>query len=372
MKSFIKKSLVVFAVCSVGLFMTTAGIGCGAPEGKPAAGHANEQKGHNGKSAKQKGKNPAADSISVKVVVADVHERIFEDWGSYSADLRGVEDAVLTAPFQGGRVNSVKAVGSYVSAGEALCNIDKDKYEAAYEAAKAQVAMTKGDLDRAKANVESGSVGRSVLDGANLAYQNARMMMATAKRAYEDCQCQAPFNGVLVSRSIENFQTISPGMPTVRLSRVDRLEAVIAIPETEAFSYSEGMKTEFRLLQRPENVFEGRLSSIDRVVDARSRTVSARIVLTNKNSALKPGMVGRASILRKTYKKAVVVPATALVRLQNEITVMIVEQGIARQRTVQVGATVGDSALITDGLAAGDMLIVTGAFQVSDGTKVGY
>jgi RND family efflux transporter MFP subunit len=173
-----------------------------------------------------------------------------------------------------------------------------------------------------------------------------------------------------VSRTIEKFQTITPGMPTVRLSRIDRLEAVIAIPETEAFSYQEGMMTDFRLLQRPDDVFEGRLSSIDRVVDSRSRTVSARIVLTNKNGLLKPGMVGRAGILRKTYKKAVVIPSTALVRLQNAITVMIVEQGIARQHVVKVGPTVGDSTLVLEGLAAGDNLIVTGAFQASDGTKV--
>jgi membrane fusion protein, multidrug efflux system len=315
---------------------------------------------------------PPADSAAVKVVVADVKEQPFEDWGSYSADLRGIEDAVLVAPNQGGRVTAVREVGSRFKTGEALCDIDGDKYGAALEAAKAQVEVAKGDMERAKVNVEKGSLGRSALDGANLAYQNARMLLANAQRAYDDCQCQAPFDGMLVSRSIDKYQTITPGAPTVRVSRIDRLQAVIAIPETEAFSYEEGMKTEFRLLQYPDRAYEGRLSSRDQAVDARSRTVTARITVNNRDGLLRPGMVGRASILRQTYKKAIVIPSTALVRLQNGITVMIVEDGIARQHMVKTGATVGDSTLIIEGISQGDKLIVTGAFQVSDGTRVNY
>ncbi|MDD5673885.1 MAG: efflux RND transporter periplasmic adaptor subunit [Chitinivibrionales bacterium] len=314
----------------------------------------------------------AADSAAVKVVVADVNEIPFEDWGSYSADLRGVEDANLSAPLQGGRVNSIKAVGTAVKAGQALCDIDTIKYQAALQAAQAQVELTKGDLDRAQVNVEKGSLGQSALSAANLAYQNARMMQATAQRAYEDCRCQAPFDGIMVSRAIDRFQTVAPGMPTVRLSRVDQLEAVIAIPETEAFSFSEGMKTEFRLLQGAGRAYEGRLSSLDRAVDSRSRTVTARIVINNRDGSLRPGMIGRARILRRTYTKAVVIPATAMLRLQNGIAVMTVENGIARQREVTVGAATQDSVLIASGLQSGDKLIVTGAFQVSNGTKVTY
>lgn len=312
------------------------------------------------------------DTALIRVVVTDIKERAFEDWGSYSADLRGLEDAYLTAPVQGGRVNSLKAVGSYVRAGQALCDIDAEKYDAALKAAQAQVDVAKGDLERATVNVEKGSIGRSAVDAANLAYQNARMGLATAQRAFEDCRCQAPFDGVLVSRSIDRYQTVAPGTPTVRLSRLDQLEAVIAIPESEAFAYSEGMKTEFRLLQNQERVYNGKITSIDRAVDSRTRTVTARIIIGNGDSSLKPGMVGRARILRKNYQKSIVIPATALLRLQNGTSVMVVEKGIAKQKFVDVAASTGDSVMIRKGLTAGDKLIISGAFQVSDGTKVSY
>jgi membrane fusion protein, multidrug efflux system len=350
-----KKSYIALSIAFLTMLVLT-GARCGSEAKKTTAASA----------------KPSADSVAVKVVVADVNEGAFEDWGSYSADLRGIEDASLTAPAQGGRVNSLKPVGTRFKAGDALCDIDGEKYGAALEAAKAQVEVAKGDVDRAKANVENGSVGRSEIDKTNLSFQNARMSLATTKRAYEDCQCQAPFDGILVSRNIEKFQTVAPGVPTVRVSRVNELEAVIAIPETEAFSYEEGMKTEFCLLQHPDQPFEGRLSSLDRAVDSKSRTVMARIVVVNRNGSLRPGMVGRARILRHKYAKAVVVPSAALLRMQNGISAMVVENGIARQRNVTIGATTTDSSLITEGLHQGDKLVVTGAFQVSDGTKVSY
>jgi len=354
-KTFGKRSM----VCGLGaaVMLLSALTGCGGEKGKKAGDGINKK---------------TADSAVVKVVVSDIKETSFEDWGEYSADLRGSEDAVLIAPNQGGRVNSVKPVGTRVKAGEGLCDIDGDKYDAALEAAQAQVDVAKGDMERAKSNVEKGSLGRSALDAANLAYQNARMMLATAKRANEDCHCQSPFDGIVVSRSIEKYQAVSPGTPTIRVSRLDRLEASIAIPETEAFSYREGMQTEFRLLQHPEESYEGKLTSLDRAVDVKSRTVLARIVVANKNGMLKPGMVGRASILRRNYDKAIVIPSTALLRLQNGICAMVVENGIARQRKVQIGASSGDSTLVLDGLRSNDKLIVTGAFQVSDGTKVNF
>lgn len=317
-------------------------------------------------------KQGTADSGAVSVIVSKISMIPFEDWGSYSADLRGIEDANLTAPMQGGRVNSINSVGTTVKAGQALCNIDGEKYEAALQAATAQVEVAKGDLERARINVEKGSLGKSAVDAANLVFQNARMNLATAQRAYEDSRCEAPFDGILVSRYIERYQTVTPGVPTLRVSRADRLEAVISIPETDAFSYTEGMKAEFRLLQNPDHFYAGRVTSLDRAVDPHSRTATARIEIINKDGALKPGMVGRARILRRSYAKGIVIPSSALVRLQDGISVMVVENGLARQRIVEVGAATADSSLISKGLKIGDQLIVTGAFQVSNGTKVRY
>lgn len=312
-----------------------------------------------------------ADSASVRVVASPVQSRSFEDWGAYSAELRGSQDAVLTAA-AGGRVENVDQVGKAVKAGQALCDIESSRYQAMLLQARSGLEMAKGEMDRQKVNVEKGYVGKAVLDKAELDFQTARVSVLQAQRAYEDSRCQAPFNGILVSRFVEPFQTVAPGAPTVRIATVDRLEAVVSIPETEALDFKEGQTAQFSLVQDTTRTFTGRIKSVDRAIEARNRTVEARIEIPNSGGVLRPGMVGRARILRRKYDTAVVVPSQALLRLQEGTMAMLVRDGKAVQVPVKLGPASGDSVVVESGIAAGDVLVTTGAFQVSSGTKVAY
>ena len=311
-------------------------------------------------------------TATVRVVAAPVTAVPFEDWGNYSADLRGSDDATLAAPMQGGRVASVVEVGKHVKAGQALCDIETSRYFAMLQAAKSAVEVAKGESDRQKVNVEKGFVGKAVLDQAELQYQQARVSMLQAQRAFEDSRCQSPFTGVLVSRMIERFQTVAPGGPTVRVAATTRLEAVVSIPESEARDFREGQTAVFNLIQDTAHGFSGKLKSIDRAVEARNRTVMARIDIPNSGNLLRPGMVGKTKILRRKYDKAVVVPSNAVLRLQEGTMVVVVKDGKAMQVPVKLGPAAGENVVVESGLNEGDVLVTVGAFQVSTGTKVTY
>ena len=176
----------------------------------------------------------------------------------------------------------------------------------------------------------------------------------------------------LASRMIEDFQTVPPGAPTVRVASIDRLEAVVSIPESEARDFREGQIAEFSLPQEDGKPVIGKLKSIDRAVEARNRTVTARIEIANAGNALRPGMVGRARILRRKYDRAVVIPSQAVLRLQEGTKVMLARAGKAVEAAVRLGPAAGDNVIVESGIAAGDTLITTGAFQVSNGTKISY
>ncbi len=314
----------------------------------------------------------SAAKASIRVVAVAVSAHAFEDWGNYSADLRGSDDATLAAPMQGGRVASVVEVGKAVKAGQALCNIESDRYLAMLMQAKSAVEVANGEVDRQKVNVEKGFVGKAVKDQAEFGFQQARVAMLQAQRAYEDSRCQAPFSGVMVSRMVERYQTVAPGQPTVRLAATSRLEAVVSIPEAEARDFHEGQSAEFSQVQDTARTFSGKLKSIDRAVEAKNRTVMARIDIPNSGNVLRPGMVGRTRILRKKYAQAVVVPSTAILRLQDGTMAMLVRDGKAVQVPVNLGPASGDSVVVETGLTVGDMLITVGAFQVSTGTPVQF
>jgi RND family efflux transporter MFP subunit len=312
-------------------------------------------------------------SAAIPVITTVVKPGAFEDWGTYPADLRGTDDAVLTAPAPGGgRVNSVAAVGTKVSKGQPLCDIETDLYNAQLKQAQAALDLAKGEVDRAKTNVEQGFVGKAVQDKANLDYEGARVALFQARRAYENSRCQAPFTGMLVSRSVEQFQTVAPGAPTVRVAALSELEALVSIPESESQGYREGQRAEFHLLQSESGPIFGTIRSLDRAVQSNNRVVSARVKVGNPGGKLSPGMIGKVRILRQRYEKALVVASQAVLRLQEGTVVMVVRDGRAHQVPVVLGPSLGDSVVIASGLSAGDRIITVGAFQVSEGTKVKY
>jgi membrane fusion protein (multidrug efflux system) len=320
------------------------------------------------------GKKVLADTTAViRVVTTIVKARPFEDWGQYSADLRGGEDAVLTAPTPGGgRVHSVTDVGSTARKGQALCDIDSGLYSAHLKQAQAALNLARGDLERGRANVKEGFVGKSALDKAELDFQGARAALFQAERAHADSRCEAPFTGTLVSRFVERHQTAGPGTQTVRIAALAKLEALVSIPESEAFDYREGQRADFRLLQADAEPVPGTITSLDRAVESRNRVVMARVRIENSGNTLRPGMIGRVRILRRAYDKAIVVPSQAVLRLHDGTAVMVVRAGVAHRVTVTLGAAQGDSVMVLNGLSAGDRIITVGGFQVSEGTKVAF
>ena len=322
-----------------------------------------------GKSEAADGADSTAGAKSLSVVTSTVKASRFEDWVSYPADLRGVEDVTLSAG-GGGRVLSVAEVGTRVALGQPLCDIESERYGAMLAQANAALELAQGELSRAEANVKAGSVGKAMLDNAKLSFEGARVNVFQAKRALEDSRCEAPFNGVVVSRSIEKHQTVNAGMPTLRLSRTDRFDAMVSLSEADLSAYGKGTPVRFSMPSLSGREFDGKLKAVDLVVDSKTRTAQARLEVTNQDRLLAPGMAGKALLLRKIYENVVVVPATALLRNEKGVQAIVSENGVARQRELKLGPALGDSVVVLSGLKSGDELVVQGAFRATDGSKL--
>lgn len=306
---------------------------------------------------------------SISVVVSSLQASRFEDWVAYPAELRGVQDVVLGAG-GGGRVLWVAEAGTRVAKGQPLCDIESERYAALLAQAQAALNLMQGEYDRTEANVQAGSVGKAALDKAKLDLEGAKVGLFQAKRAYEDSRCEAPFHGVVVSRSMDRFQNVGPGAPTVRVARVDRFEALVSLSESDLPTYAKGSPVRFSVPSIAERDFDGKLKALDQVVDSKTRTATARLEVQNKDGLLLPGMAGRALLLRKIYENTIVVPATALLRSENQVYAVVADNGMARQRTLVLGPAHGDSVVVLSGLQAGDQLVVEGAFKATEGSRL--
>jgi RND family efflux transporter MFP subunit len=148
------------------------------------------------------------------------------------------------------------------------------------------------------------------------------------------------------------------------------LEANFTVPESEARDLKVGASVEFYQLDEPTKLYKGSVSSVDLAADERNRTIGAKVTIANVGGRLRPGVVGRARLLRKVYTDAIVVPSAALLRQEKAVRAAVVKDGVAKLVEVELGSAQGDSVLVRSGLKAGDKLVVQGAFRVSDGTRV--
>jgi len=324
--------------------------------------------GCKGKDAKNAGSAPDA---VLSVVVDTMKERSFQDWVSFPADLRGSDDAVLTSS-TGGRVTWVAEVGTHVKAGDSLCNIEAERYAAVVAQTLAALDLNKNELDRTENNVKAGSLGKAALDKAMLDYDGAKVNVLQAKRVYEDSRCQAPFEGVVVARSLEKFQTVPPSSATVRVARTDRLEAQISLPESDLGAYTKGAKARFSVPGLTKEEFEGSLKTVDLAVDTRTRTGIARLEVVNRHNQLGPGMAGKVLLLRKQYANAIVLATTAILRDEDGAFVMVTDGSTAQKHPIVLGPARSDSVVVLSGIKVGDKVIVQGGFRVTDGTKVKF
>jgi membrane fusion protein (multidrug efflux system) len=309
------------------------------------------------------------DTAAVPVVVADIRSIPWDDWASYSADLRGVDDAVLVTS-AAGVVHSIASVGTRAHAGQDLCDIESDRYKVQMQAAKSAWDAAAAQLDITTKNVEAGSVGKTALQGLAAQTFSAQAQYLGAKKLYDESRCLAPFAGIVASKMVNQWQAVNAGTPMLRMVRLDRLEADFTVPEAESHGMKVGLPVEFTLLDAPDHVYKGKVSSVDLSIDARDRTMGAKVLLSNSDGKLKPGMVGNARVLRKSYSSAVVVPSDALLRQEKGVFAAIVRDGVAHMVQVELGSAQGDSVLVLSGLSAGDHIVVQGAFRVSEGARV--
>jgi RND family efflux transporter MFP subunit len=120
----------------------------------------------------------------------------------------------------------------------------------------------------------------------------------------------------------------------------------------------------------PGEVFEATIVRIGAELDVRSRTLEVEADLDNADGRLKPGLPTRIEIVRREWPAALLIPAQAVVELESDDTVYVVEDDTIVRRVVELGPTLGDRVLVESGLAPGDRVVVEGMRRVSEGQIV--
>ena len=173
----------------------------------------------------------------------------------------------------------------------------------------------------------------------------------------------SPYSGIVTSITARVGDPVRPGKPLMVLTDLSRVWVDVAFYSDQLAWVKPGDPVTLRLPDIPGRVYRGRLHFVDPRLNARSRTVRARVSVENPDGFLKPGMYIEATMHPDPRPDVLVVPREALIRNGTE-TIVITEVGHGHFRPVRVTAGVRSEhwVEVRSGLHKGDRVVVSGQF----------
>ncbi|NCQ19222.1 MAG: hypothetical protein COW85_10775 [Ignavibacteria bacterium CG22_combo_CG10-13_8_21_14_all_37_15] len=273
-----------------------------------------------------------------------------------------------------GKVTAVFAkVGDYKSAGSALFQVDDELRKAALMSAEANYEKTKKDYERTQTLFQQKAATDAQLDMAKLGAANAEAQYIVAKRQMADTKIKTPISGFITSRFID-LGSMVQGAPQATLVAnivdISRVKIKLNVSETDAFILKVGDRVSVTSDVYPRVVFTGKIESIGaKGDDAHTFPIEISIINAAKHQ-LKAGMFARVSFTSLKSRETIAIPREALVGSVKTPQVYVVENGIAKLRSITVGSESGLSIQVLDGLTEGEVVVVSGQNNIVDNTKV--
>ena len=283
---------------------------------------------------------------------------------------------------------------SVVKKGQVIAELDKTNLMSQLNTAKTQLATAQSQLNYQTANYnryktlfEKGLVAADDFDNAKLSYTQAKEQVVSAKEEVQRAQTNlgyatitSPIDGVVLSKSVEEGQTVAASFSTPELFTIAQdltnMQVVADVDEADIGDVKEGERVTFTVDAYPDDTFKGEVKQVRQEATTTNNVVTYEVVISAPNAdlKLKPGLTANVTIYTAERKGVLSVPSKALRFTPQKETVgkmKIVDVANAKNKVwtiegnsivahkVNIGMTDGTNTQIVGGIAEGTK-VVTG------------
>jgi multidrug efflux system membrane fusion protein len=273
--------------------------------------------------------------------------------------------------------------GQRVERDQVLVEIEPERYRVEVESARAALRKAEAELDEALAGLarrerEPGLFPTEDIDlwrrrarVGEADVESQRAVLARAELNLRDALVRAPVGGTIETRSVETGQYVQPGAVLASLVRREPLLVRFDVTEPDAGSLQAGMTVRFSV-PGDDHSYAATITHVGGSADAASRMVAVTGQVTDAaREALRPGSFAEVRVPVARTEGAPVVPETAIRPSERGFLAFVVEDGVARERVLDLGLRTADGRIeIRSGLAPGEPIVVRGAEALSDGARV--
>ena len=291
---------------------------------------------------------------------------------------------------------------SVVKKGQIIAELDRTNLTSELNRAKAELTSAESTLNYETANFkryqtlfDKGLVSANDYESAKLSYEKARQTVNSARESVQKAQTNlgyaiitSPIDGVVLSKSVEEGQTVAASFNTPELFNIAQdltdMRVIADIDEADIGGVKEGQRVTFTVDAFPDDKFEGQVTQVRQEATTTSNVVTYEVVVSapNKDLKLKPGLTANITIYTLEKNDVLAVPSKALRFMPNEallkkgeqiedveapLKVWTMEGNTFKAHKVETGITNGMLTEIVSGINEGAEVLVD--FSISGGEQ---
>lgn len=274
-------------------------------------------------------------------------------------------------PEVSGRIISLNvAEGKYVTKGSLIAKLYDADLQAQLKKLQVQLQIANTNEERSAQLLKIQGISKADYDASLLNVNNIKADIDIIRTNIARTEIRAPFNGKLGLRNISPGAYISPGTIIAVINKVDQLKLDFTVPEKYTSQIKVNQLVQFKF-EGSNKTYEARVMASESSVTETTRSLKVRAAIQSKDDVILPGAFAKVQLNFAPDPNAILIPTQAVVPQARGKKVILYKGGTASFVDVSTGVRDSSYIQITEGLKAGDTVVVTGLLSTRPDAKIG-
>lgn len=302
-----------------------------------------------------------ADTLQMENINADF---------SYSGTFEPNKETKISAEIQG-KINDILVdVGSIVSKGQSLLQLDNTLMKLQLQTIEVQIEGLEADVNRYTILADADAVQGIQLEKAALGLRSANVQRATLLEQINKTTIKAPFNGVVTAKLTEEGAFAAPGIPLLQITDIKNLKFTVNVAENDLKLFKLSQIYTITADAYAEVSLAGKTIMIGSKANMGNSFPVQFAVNNTSDMKIKSGMFGKINLDSESQEKGLIIPASAIISTGNQAQVYLVRNSKAILQNITISNKTQNKAVVSSGLNTGDILVTNGFINLFDGAHV--
>jgi RND family efflux transporter MFP subunit len=335
----------------------------------------------------------APQAVPVGITAVQQGSAVYYD--AYPATITALTEVQIRPQVSGYITGIYFKDGQHITKGQKLYSIDQQQYLGTYEqavanlnVAKANLARAQQDADRYQQLAEQDAIARQTLEHAVADLNSAKSQVAAQQAnvsavgtSLRYSTIYAPISGTIGISQVKVGAAVSPGTTILNtISNDDPMAVDLQVDEKSIARFASLQRQQtnpsdsiFTIALPDGSVYPlpGQISVIDRAVDPQTGTIRVRLVFSNKNNILRPGMNCNVQVKNNSGTQQILIPYAAVTEQMGEYFVYVVgDSSKVSQHKVTLGQRIQEKVIVKEGLQPNQTIVTTGIQKLREGAVV--